>query len=165
LYFAETDALKGVRYPKDIEVRHLPQSRLTPRYITTYPPLDFDMGMDQEFAANLSEEEEDLYGEMAFSVYGDMPSHQLGGYPLAVQDSNMDLECALVTNGCYCGDETGYAYAKKFAAEREDWMLFLQIDSCDTFMWGDSGTLYFWIKKDDLTQKNFADAWMILQCS
>jgi uncharacterized protein YwqG len=81
----------------------------------------------------------------------------------------MDLECQLVSNGLYCGDESGYndARAKLLEENRSDWVLLLQIDSDDfcEMMWGDCGMLYFWIRKEDLAARNFDDVWMILQCS
>jgi len=30
-------------------------------------------------------------------------------------------------------------------------------------MFGDSGHIYFWIKKEDLKNKNFDNVWLILQ--
>jgi uncharacterized protein YwqG len=31
-------------------------------------------------------------------------------------------------------------------------------------MWGDSGTIYYWIRRQDLHRARFDRAWMILQC-
>ena len=84
--------------------------------------------------------------------------------------SEMELECQLVSNGLYCGDPSGYndPKAKELEKGAKDWILLLQIDSEDEktgMMWGDVGRLYFWIKREDLKNKNFNKSWMILQCS
>lgn len=96
------------------------------------------------------------------------PLHQVAGYPCQIQD-DMRLECQLASNGIYCGDEDGGENdprAKALAPGANDWRLLLQIDSDDAagMMWGDAGMLYFWIKEDDLKNRRFENAWMILQC-
>ncbi|UDQ99492.1 DUF1963 domain-containing protein [Lentisphaerota bacterium WC36G] len=30
--------------------------------------------------------------------------------------------------------------------------------------WGDSGMIYFWIRKQDLKARNFENVWLHLQC-
>ncbi len=74
----------------------------------------------------------------------------------------------LVTNGLYCGDQTGYEdpRARELEGGADEWMLLLQLDSDDgaDLMWGDGGMLYFWIRKEDLRQHRFDKVWMTLQC-
>ena len=74
----------------------------------------------------------------------------------------------LASNGLYCGDASGYhdPRAKELGPGRSEWQLLLQLDTDDNaeMMWGDAGTLYFWIKRADLANRNFADCWMIFQC-
>jgi uncharacterized protein YwqG len=31
-------------------------------------------------------------------------------------------------------------------------------------MWGDTGTIYYWIRRQDLLTARFDQAWMIFQC-
>ncbi|MEM9093270.1 MAG: DUF1963 domain-containing protein [Cyanobacteria bacterium P01_F01_bin.53] len=31
--------------------------------------------------------------------------------------------------------------------------------------WGDSGRLYFWIRKQDLVKRDFSNIWCEMQCS
>ena len=116
----------------------------------------------------LDDNEFELYEDMKTAFFGDEDEHVLGGYANPIQSADMDLECQLVSNGLFCGNETGYQdpRAKELEKGRGDWQLLLQIDSDDDayMMWGDSGMLYFWIKKDDLKNRNFDDVWMILQC-
>lgn len=82
--------------------------------------------------------------------------------------NDMQLECSLVTNGLYCGDASGYddPRSKVFAQEASSWQLLLQLASEEeaAMMWGDAGCLYFWIREQDLAQRNFDKVWMILQC-
>jgi len=95
------------------------------------------------------------------------PVCRMFGYPDVIQNE-MELDCELASNGLYLGDGSGYADPRAEALERGagDWILLLQVDSVDSsgMMWGDGGMLYFWIRRGDLKEKNFDDAWMILQC-
>jgi uncharacterized protein YwqG len=81
----------------------------------------------------------------------------------------MELECQLASNGLYCGDTTGYSdpRAGELASGASEWKLLFQIDSDDAldFMWGDSGRLYYWVLKDEAQRGDFANAWLVLQCS
>lgn len=93
--------------------------------------------------------------------------HHLLGSAQSIQSEEMAEECHIVTNGFYLGN----AYPSDKEIQRlpgspHDWMLLLQIDTNDELemYWGDSGRLYFWIKKDDLLQKKFENTWLILQC-
>ena len=47
-----------------------------------------------------------------------------------------------------------------------EWQLFLQIDSDDDLdlMWGDVGKLYVVLPTQSLAERNFADAWINVQC-
>lgn len=117
---------------------------------------------------DLTDAELDDLMEFRSSLYGEGPSHQIGGYPDPIQSPEMALECQLASNGLYCGNSTGYRdpRAKELEAGAKDWRLLLQMDSDDDLnvMWGDVGTLYFWIREDDAKQKDFSKAWVVLQC-
>lgn len=47
-----------------------------------------------------------------------------------------------------------------------DWILLFQLDTdaAADMMWGDVGTVYFTIKKDDLAARRFENAWFSMQC-
>jgi uncharacterized protein YwqG len=94
--------------------------------------------------------------------------HQVLGHPEEIQ-GNMQLECQLVSNGLYCGNESGYRSPRREKLEpgAAAWKLLLQLDSDENtaMMWGDLGSLYFWIRENDLQIGNFRNVWMILQCS
>lgn len=102
-------------------------------------------------------------------AFGNGPRHQISGFPIAVQNDNMELECQLASNGIYVGNPEGYASpeARMLSAAADEWRLLLQLDTDDAtdMMWGDVGTLYFWIRESDARAGNFAAAWMVLQCS
>ena len=48
-----------------------------------------------------------------------------------------------------------------------DWKLLFQLDSVEElgFLWVDLGKIYFWIKEEDLKNKNFEKAWFQVQYS
>jgi uncharacterized protein YwqG len=97
------------------------------------------------------------------------PRHRLGGHADCVQNPEMELECQLVTNGLYCGNATGYEDPRKkiLAPGALDWRLLLQVDTDDDagIMWGDCGTIYYWIREADLRARDFDKCWLILQCT
>jgi uncharacterized protein YwqG len=90
------------------------------------------------------------------------------GHPDQIQ-GDMQLECALVTNGIYCGDPSGYSDPRVGTLKKGagSWRLLLQVfsESSAGMMWGDLGCLYYWIHEDDLKAGNFDRVWTILQCS
>jgi uncharacterized protein YwqG len=71
--------------------------------------------------------------------------HQMLGYADLIQSSMLEDQTATA------GDE---------------WVLLLQLGSDDglDWMWGDSGTLYFWISRQDLAKCDFSKVWQRLQC-
>ena len=95
------------------------------------------------------------------------PRHQLGGLPVLVQATSMELQCQLVTHGLYCGDATGYEdpRAKELAPGATDWLLLFQVDSDENpdMMWVDGGLIYFWIRRQDLVGGRFDQSWLILE--
>ena len=118
---------------------------------------------------NLTDAEQDELIDLRTSLYGDRLPHQIGGYPDPIQSPEMALECQLVSNGLYCGDSTGYQDPRAEALKpgAKDWRLLLQIPSDDELnvMWGDVGTIYFWIREEDAKRKDFSNVWLVLQCS
>ena len=112
--------------------------------------------------------EEEKYEVLHDRVYLASEPHRVFGYPDIIQD-DMKLECELVTNGYDCGDPDNYEDApiETMRDDAEDWRLLLQIDSDEDldFEWGDMGRLYFWIKKDALTKRDFKSSWLFMQSS
>lgn len=118
-------------------------------------------------AEDESEEEEEAFHKFRGSHPIKGPAHQLLGWPSPIQ-GEMELECQLASNGIYVGNPAGYRDPRAAAlrANASDWILLLQIDSDDDakMMWGDGGMIYFWIRRQDLEQRAFDRAWLVLQC-
>jgi uncharacterized protein YwqG len=101
------------------------------------------------------------------STYGE-PIHQLFGSPMEVQNP-MEEMCQLCFHGF---DELEYDINSDpelmFLRDGvKDWQLLLQLDCDDNldWEWGDSGMLYFWIRKQDLENQDFSNVWCEMQCS
>jgi uncharacterized protein YwqG len=108
---------------------------------------------------NLSGREEKTLEAALDAMTPAQPAHQIGGYPNAIQNDGMELECQRNTHslrGAEKGKET----------DADDWRLLLQFDTDDEagMMWGDVGRLYFWVREQDARAGDFSKVWMILQC-
>ena len=92
---------------------------------------------------------------------------KLLGYPDVIQ-SSMEEQCAAITKGFIGGIDSPKKYREEVIKDSKDWILLFQMDTVETsdyeLMFGDSGHIYFWIKKEDLKNKNFDNIWLILQC-
>jgi len=139
-----------------------PAYRMLPRPVTTIPDhgepsldrLDTDYAVFRRLYADLDRDDK-------------APWHRMFGWPDLVQNP-MQLECQLASNGIYVGDPKGYRHprAAELAPGAADWLLLLQLDTDDEigWMWGDTGTIYYWIRRQDLLTARFDQAWMIFQC-
>lgn len=137
---------------------------VAPRPIRSYPSserLELDL-------RGASADIFDVEFQLRHEALGEAPGHQVAGYPIPVQGDGMGLECQLASNGLFCGDATGYTdpRAADLAPGAKEWKLLFQLDTDDQaeMMWGDCGTLYFWIRRSDLVRKDFSQVWMVLQC-
>jgi uncharacterized protein YwqG len=142
----------------------LPHRNAAFRRIDTIPSMERDAAS----ALQLSDKESDLYIDLANDAFSGAPKHQVGGFPAPVQGDRMELECQLVSNGLYCGDETGYNDPRvgPLAPGAANWRLLLQFDTDDELgvMWGDDGVLYYWLEAPAAVAGRFENAWVILQC-
>lgn len=158
-YDGNISELNRIDFPKDL-----------PEY-SCFKPCSVDIKSEVDLPSyghkiyeDFTDEEIDTFWE---NINNEDNINKLLGYSNNIQ-GEMELECELVTNGLYCGDPSGYndPKAKKLEPNAKNWQLLLQIDSNEEneMMWGDGGRLYFWIKKDDLLNKNFDKTWFSLQC-
>lgn len=159
IYSENVNELVKKDFPTDLESHSIFQSNL----LTFTSSLSLPTCEDVSIEGLIQDEDSDNYIEASSGS-----DNQILGYANCVQGT-MELECQLVTNGLYCGDSTGYEDPRRKALEvgKNDWVLLLQIDSEEDktgMMWGDSGRIYFWIKKQDLLTKDFNNTWCILQC-
>lgn len=93
--------------------------------------------------------------------------HKILGWPNLVQGS-VFFEAQHAVSGLDLGEyeRPNQANIKAVEAGAKDWLLLLQVDtdSNSEIMWGDLGTLYFLIKKDDLAALRFDNIWFSWQC-
>ena len=102
----------------------------------------------------------------------DSERHKLLGYANLVQ-GEMLTECERAARGLYSGDaksyhETPEDVKKDIEKAAADWILLFQMASISEddyeLMYGDMGNLYFYIRKQDLQERNFDRVWFAVQC-
>ena len=145
-----------------------------PEGAVTYPPhavrftsrVDIPEYTSQLITTELDDEEYERYLDLLekLNLVGD---NKLLGHSNNIQNG-MELQCELVTNGIYCGSADAYRHPRlpELAPGRFTWQLLAQFvsDEEGDMQWGDEGTLYFWIRSEDLANRRFENAWQILQC-
>lgn len=93
---------------------------------------------------------------------------KLLGCPAVIQNP-MEVECQLAYMGLEWGAQDAPETRDAVLAGMSDWVLLCQIDSLyvkryvDLMFGYDSGTLYFWIRKQDLAACNFQKACQFVQ--
>jgi uncharacterized protein YwqG len=135
---------------------------LTMRKIALVP----DVASTGVLALNLNDLEWDHYADLRTEAFGDALAHQLTGFASPIQ-GEMELACQLASHDVYCGDGRDEERAQGFAEGAKNWRLLLQIvdDEALGLMFGDCGTLYFWVEETRAKQGDFSNVWVILQCS
>ena len=141
-----------------------------PCRVSFYEFISFPESESRTIEEIVSDDELDSYVEFIESLSEKHPcstQHQLIGYPNPMQ-GYMPLLCQLVSNGLYLGDSSGWDDPRRevLAPGAKDWHLLLQLDTDDNaqMIWGDVGRLYFWIRQQDLHNRNFDNVWLQLQC-
>ncbi|MDH6120269.1 uncharacterized protein YwqG [Kitasatospora sp. GAS204A] len=88
------------------------------------------------------------------------PSHRIGGHPMSVQNP-VEYEVAHALLGGQAAWDS-----PELTSEAQNWVLLAQIDSDDDadMMWGDVGSLYWLIRREDLAAKRFDKAVFTWQC-
>lgn len=118
---------------------------------------------------SLTDQEFETFLELEATPFTGLLRHQMLGYPSPVQGNDMELECQLAANGIDVGTPAGYADPRVAGLKpgAAEWRLLLQLETDDDtgWMWGDAGTLYFWIRESDARRCDFSKVWMIFQCS
>ena len=99
--------------------------------------------------------------------------HKLLGWPDVIGDA-MQFDCEAVTSGIYMGDGSGMdrlTADERIAMNqkaRAEWILLFQMGTvrAENFelMWGGCGHIYFWIRREDLKNRDFHKIWLIEQC-
>ena len=133
----EVTSLFGL-WKRKAKPRVHPQLFLAMHESRSYPP------WERKLISFQDEIEAEAYHEFS---EGFEEAVQVGGYPAAIKADAMEAECARLT-------QFGTA---------DDWQLLLQVNSTDQITWGDAGSLYWFILKDDLAAWRFDRVWMIMQ--
>jgi len=181
-WFEDAGSLRPAEYPEDLEEEY----RLSARGVKfseeiSYPGCEDVMEMQSRHIPELY----DIYEETAEKLGIDMddPYSKLLGWPDIIQNS-MAEQCELVSQGYYMGgsnppeglscppeprtaeEQTQYRLAGRQALQT--WRLLFQMseDIADELdlMFGDCGSIYFYIREEDLQARNFDRVWLILQC-
>lgn len=168
-YDGEVARIKRTPFPETLHEwgRDYPACRLE-----MYSQLSLPTGDSiHTISLELTEEETASYNKLWEWLAGsndELPDHRLSGYPRPVQGDDMEELCAWATAGIDVASAESYQSERAVELRKtaKDWQLLLQVDSDNNsmMMWGDAGTIYYWIKREDLAQHNFEDAWLVLQC-
>lgn len=97
--------------------------------------------------------------------------HKLLGWANPIQ-GNMTMQCELIKRGYYLGGSwdhvTPQDRQESIDHSGKEWLLLFQLSSLGTdsneLCFGDEGSIYFYIHKDDLAKRNFDNVWLIMQC-
>ncbi len=128
---------------------------------------------ESEFIRSLNLDFDNLwkYEQLYFEQVNQRPRYRMLGFPDRKKvNTDMVSICRIAAN--YIdhnpfGFDDGYLPPKQLNTEKEEWILLLQIDSdLEVGMaWGgeEMGRIYFWIRKQDLLQRNFDRCWVILE--
>jgi uncharacterized protein YwqG len=122
---------------------------------------------DEVATLNLTEPESEELMRITDAPFSGGRKHQVGGFPSPIQSDEMELEAQLVSHGMYLGNDSGDKTQRAaLAPGAADWRLLLQLDSDEhlDWMWGDAGTLYFWVREQAARRGDFSDVWLVLQC-
>lgn len=179
-YFEDIDSLTVTELPSALDEECvLPEMAVSFGYVNNLPDwaeLD-ECGGDEAFelmtAAGWSwEQYDELAAAMGCAADDSGDYSKLLGYPDIIQNP-MELECERSTRGIYTGNaeykKTLTQQDKEAIAEAtKDWTLLFQLNSFESgdyaLDFGDTGSIYFWIRKRDLAEKRFEDCWLVLQC-
>jgi len=110
------------------------------------------------------EDRQNLYGSLEWAE----PETRclVGGHPDLIQgDMRVSNELTAV-EGIYTGNSLEHPEMERIIAQARDWRLLFQVPTSEEagMYWGDMGTLYYWIRNDDLKALRFDAAWLQLQC-
>ena len=132
-------------------------------------------GADRKEVKELLTKEEDI--KAYWSLYDDLyhsnaPIHRFLGYPLIVQSDDMEKQSEFIAHGINIYNKYDENHPQIKAILDSDyinnWILLFQLeedyvkDRLD-MVWGDAATLYFWIRKEDLENKNFDKVQLLMQ--
>ena len=168
-YFEHVSELDTAEFPEDLQVQYrVKEYDLSFTALDSYPSYE-ELELHSDVDCDWDEYDEAV--EMkGCEILSDR--HKLLGYADLVQ-GEMLTECERTARGLYCGDSESYKQTSEetkadIRKKATDWMLLFQMSYIqeDDFemLFGDCGKLYFYIRKQDLQERNFDRIWLILQC-
>lgn len=172
-WFENASELSPADFPDDMpKDLRFPMLKITAESKPSYPSYE-DFGVSRDSGPIKWVERWDEFDALRKSIVGEEPDviHKLLGWADPIQ-GNMTQECELVNRGYYLGgDWKGISPRDRQEAidfSVRDWLPLFQLDSvCDgdfELSFGDSGRIYYYIKRDDLKNRRFEKAWLVLQC-
>ena len=171
-YDGEIEDLVPADFPEDMEKDCIiPESKINFESMNDYPidfldyydPDDSDEEMDRK-----EKEFEKELDELGYKA----DTTKLLGHPELIQGEYWE-ECeGAARKNIYYGSapiKYGSDEVKNSIKENaKDWILLMQMSELEIgdygLYFGDSGKIYFNIRKEDLKNKNFDNVWLILQC-
>jgi uncharacterized protein YwqG len=160
-YDGDLSLLKRNNFPSDLPKNATDVARFSAAKINPKKEISFPSNGDKIYD-KLKEKDFEKFEELT----GDELSTKLLGYSNNLQNP-MEMDCELITNGIDL-DNYESKEAKALEPNFADWKLLLQVDSCSdgegSMDFAGGGVIYYWIKKDDLLNKNFDKAWFSMQC-
>ncbi len=178
-WFPDQTVLCPAEFPDGMEdYLRLPSLPIRGRSETEYPFYeDFSVELELlELCRKEGQEPWEVFGEMRKTIGGceetPSPWHRLLGWPNIIQ-GNMTQECELISRGYSIGsglkDIPKGIWEEVGEGSLDAWRLLFQLDSNVhtkdfSLNFGDSGSIYFYIRKEDLAARRFDRVWLILQC-
>lgn len=174
-WFEDKSKLHAADFPEDLEEYYrFPEIAFTAKSERSYQSYEDFLLQREKLIEDwdaFDEAAESLGIEEADDIEG---RSKLLGWADPIQ-GNMTKECELVNRGYYLGSDWEAHVTPQDEQEAEqwanrDWQLLFQLSSFDAedgfeLMFGDSGRLYFYIRREDLQKRDFSRVWLILQCS
>ncbi len=170
-WFENVEELKPAKLPEDLdEACRLPCLSIKLHSTPSYPAFE-DFSLTRDNMIRHWDEFDMSVGRIDIEKRD--VNHKLLGWPMVIQN-NMTMECELIKRGYYLGGAwdniTPQDKQESIDHSLKDWILLFELDSfTDTdkdyeLMLGDEGSLYFYIRREDLEKRNFDDIWLIFQC-
>lgn len=171
-YDGNTEELVSTDFPKDMDKDCIiPESKINFESMNDYPIDYYDCYDVDDSDEEMDRKEKELEKELDELGYK-ADTTKLLGHPELIQGEYWE-ECEGVAGkNIYYGSapiKYGSNEVKKYIKENaKDWILLMQMSELEIgdygLYFGDSGKIYFNIRKEDLKNKNFDDVWLILQC-
>lgn len=171
-YDGNTEELVSTDFPKDMDKDCIiPESKINFESMNDYPIDYYDCYDVDDSDEEMDRKEKELEKELDKLGYK-ADTTKLLGHPELIQGEYWE-ECEGVAGkNIYYGSapiKYGSDEVKKSIKENaKDWILLMQMSELEIgdygLYFGDSGKIYFNIRKEDLKNKNFDNVWLILQC-